>query len=90
MDENKILNLKDITSLKLLQDILLLISIWYQVLCRKQLDCNLMIWNRMWYCKNYPFSKEIYRDLCRYMDNFLEHHPWTRIKTIHSIPYIAI
>jgi hypothetical protein len=38
----------------------------------------------------FPFFAEIHRNMCRFMNNFPGRHPWTRMKMIHSIAYIAI
>jgi hypothetical protein len=66
--ENKTLNLKHITSLKLLQDIMLSItkSIFVQETVH---DLKPEV---AW--QNDPFSAEMYRNLCRYMNNFLGSH----------------
>jgi hypothetical protein len=60
MGENKTFNLKDITSLKHLQDIMLLI-------CWKKLECNYMTSKGSGMAKLPIFSK----NQCHFMNNFL-------------------
>jgi hypothetical protein len=76
--ENKTFNSKDITSFRPLLDIQLLISISKFCVCSSSSVTN-MIWNRKRYC-NIPDFDQKSTEMCVYVNNFLERHPWTRMK----------
>jgi hypothetical protein len=72
MDESKTLDLKDITSLKLLQD-MLFISI--SSLMQEAVQAKLYELKPEAIWQHYPFSAKFYRNLCCYMNKRLEPHP---------------
>jgi hypothetical protein len=78
MGENKTFNLKGVTSPRLLLDTLLLISISSFVFVATQSQLSGLKPEAVW--QNSPFSAEIYRNLCLYVNNFLGRHPRTRMK----------